>query len=150
MLNAIKQYFNQNIMPTKDDGQDATHTLQLATTALLFEMMRMDDELHAQEQRVIKKSIQEKFELSASETENLLELAQAEAEEATDYHQFTRLINNGFSMEQKVKVIEYLWLIAYADGELDKYEEHLVRKIAELLYVPHQAFIAAKHKAANQ
>ncbi|MFC1684343.1 TerB family tellurite resistance protein [Pseudomonadota bacterium] len=136
-------------MTTKDEGQDTPHTLQLATTALLFEMMRMDDEMHAQEHSVIKKSIQEKFELSASETAHLLELAQAEAEGATDYHQFTRLINNGFSMDQKVKVIEYLWQIAYADGDLDKYEEHLVRKIAELLYVPHQAFIATKHKAAQ-
>jgi uncharacterized tellurite resistance protein B-like protein len=150
MLKAIKQFFHQNIMVAEDSRQDSTHALQLATTALLFEMMRMDDELHDKEHAVIRRAIQAKFELSDDETEQLLELAQAEAEEATDYHQFTRLINNDFSMEQKVKVIEYLWLIAYADGNLDKYEEHLVRKIAELLYVPHQAFIAAKHKAAIQ
>lgn len=146
ILDAIKQFFDQNMQVS----EDRDHALQLATTALLFEMMRMDDDLHAQEHAVIRKAIQTKFELSASETERLLQLAQEEAEQATDYHQFTQLINSGFSMEQKIKVIEYLWQIAYADGHLDKYEEHLVRKISELLYISHQAFIAAKHRAASQ
>lgn len=149
MLDTVKQFFNQKILASNQAPEDASeHPLQLATAALLYEMMRMDDELHDQEQAAIKKAIQAKFELSHKDTERLMELAREEAEAATDYHQFTRLINNNFSMKQKIKVIEHLWVVAYADGHLNKYEEHLVRKIAELLYVPHQAFIAAKHRAA--
>lgn len=150
MLQAIKQFFEQGISSNLHSEQDNEHALQLATTALLFEMMRMDDDHHEAEHAVIREIIGRKFSLSSSETEQLLQLAEQEAAESTDYHQFTQLINRSFSPEQKIKVVEHLWLVAYADGQLDKYEEHLVRKIAELLYVPHQAFIAAKHRAATQ
>ena len=65
---------------------------------------------------------------------------------ATCYYDLTRLINNGFSAAQKVKVIELMWEVAYADDKLQKYEEALVRKVADLIYVPHSDFIAAKHR----
>ena len=58
-----------------------------------------------------------------------------------------RLINRHFSQEEKNHIVELLWEVAYADGELDKYEEHLVRKLADLIYVPHRSFIRAKHRA---
>ncbi|MDX1811364.1 MAG: TerB family tellurite resistance protein, partial [Gammaproteobacteria bacterium] len=64
-------------------------------------------------------------------------------------YEFTSLINNGFSPEEKVKIIELMWQVAYSDKELEKYEEALVRKIADLLYVPHTAFIAAKHRVIS-
>jgi uncharacterized tellurite resistance protein B-like protein len=150
MLQAIKQFFEQGIASGLNNDQDSEHALQLATSALLFEMMRMDDEHHEAEHAMIREIIGRKFSLSNSETEQLLLLAEQEATQSTDYHQFTQLINRGFSLEQKIKVVEHLWLVAYADGQLDRYEEHLVRKIAELLYVPHRAFIAAKHRAAAQ
>lgn len=152
MLQAIKLFFEQNIA-TGTIGKSETeteHALQLATTALLFEMMRMDDHLHEKEQALVKDLISRKFTLSEAETEQLLQLAEREAHQSTDYHQFTSLINASFSMAQKINIVEHLWQVAYADGHINKYEEHLVRKIAELLYVPHKAFIAAKHKAAAQ
>ena len=148
MIHRIRQFFDQHL--TTSSPGDTSHRLQLATAALLFEMMRMDEQSHTQEHAVLRRALTQKFNLTPEETEQLVTLAEEEAVQATDYHQFTRLINNGFPMERKIKVIEYLWQVANADGHLDKYEEHLVRKIAELLYVPHQAFIAAKHKAASQ
>ncbi|MGH8771275.1 MAG: TerB family tellurite resistance protein, partial [Burkholderiales bacterium] len=72
-----------------------------------------------------------------------------EAKDATDYHQFTREINRAFSPEQKIRLIGRLWQIAYADKNLNKYEDHLVRKVADLLYVPHAHVIAAKNKARD-
>jgi len=63
---------------------------------------------------------------------------------ATGYFEFTSLINKGFSYEQKVKVVEHLWEVAFSDASLDKYEEHMVRKIAGLIYVSHKDFIDAK------
>ena len=67
-----------------------------------------------------------------------------------DYYQFTTLINSNYTLEQKVSLVDRLWRIAYANETLHKYEEHLVRKIADLLYVPHSAFIAAKLSARGE
>ena len=71
-------------------------------------------------------------------------LAEKEAGAATDCYQFTSQINLAFSSAQKVKLIEHLWRVAYGDGTLHKYEEHLIRKLADLLHVPHEGFIATK------
>ena len=70
--------------------------------------------------------------------------------QATDYHQFTSLIAKNFDQAQKIKVIEYLWMIAYSDYQLDKHEEHMVRRIADLIYVPHKEFLQAKHRVQRQ
>jgi len=152
MLQAIKQFFEQHIA-IADSGSNAIskeHSLQLATAALLFEMMRMDEEIHEQEQSLLKSLISQKFTLTDEETEQLIQLAEQEAKQAIDYHSFTSLINAHFSAKEKIDIVEHLWQVAYADGHIDKYEDHLVRKIAELIYVPHSAFIAAKHRAASK
>ena len=75
-----------------------------------------------------------------------MDLAADELDHAACMHEFTQLINQSFSAKQKIKVVEMLWRVAYADGKLDKYEEHFVRKIARLLYVRHTDFIKAKHR----
>lgn len=148
MLNAIRDFFDRRIRPERktEDG-NTRHRLQVATAALLIEMMRMDYEIKDEERAAVIQAIRAKFDLTREETETLLRLAEEEVRRATDYYQFTALINREFTPEQKEQVIELMWQVAYADGQIDKYEDHLVRKIAELLYVPHSAFIAAKHRA---
>ncbi len=148
MLSTIKQFFENHIAPAKG-GELPEHTLQLATAALLFEVMRMDEEIAEQERKVVHNILAERFSLSKAETRQLVALAEKEAADVTDYYQFTALINKHFSPEQKTELLEQLWRVAYADGHLDKYEEHLVRKLAELLHVPHGRFIAAKHRAVK-
>lgn len=147
MLNAIKKYFEGHLSVSAED--DIEHRLKLATAALLIEMMQQDDHEHADEQAAIMKALQEKFSLSLEETQDLYQLAKQELADATDYYQFTSLIARNFTQEQKIKVIEYLWVIAYADNTLDAYEEHMVRRIADLIYVSHKEFIQAKHKVLN-
>ena len=93
--------------------------------------------------------MREKFSLTGEEAVTLLDLAEQEARQAPDYFQFTSLINKQFTPEQKARVIEQMWTIAYADAKLSRYEEHLVRKIADLLYVPHATVIAAKIRARD-
>jgi uncharacterized tellurite resistance protein B-like protein len=85
--------------------------------------------------------------LDESQVEELMACAEAERAHSTDYYQFTSRINQSYGAAQKAKLIELLWRVAYADKVLDKCEEHLVRKIADLLYVPHSVFVAAKHRA---
>lgn len=148
----IKNFFDKYISLSSDSADDHSsetdeHALRLATAALLIEMTRADYEVKEEERRVVNKSIKSKFKLTQSETEELISLAEEEVDQAVSSHQFTALINKAFTPEQKVKIVEYLWRVAYADAELEKYEEHLVRKLADLLYVPHPDFIAAKHRA---
>ena len=145
MLNAIQEFFRAKIEPDTAVGPD-THGLQLATAALLFEMLRADDNEHPEERRMLEQSLQETFSLDEEETRQLVELADREAAESVSLYQFTGLINQHFSPQEKVRVVELLWHVAYADGRLDPYEEGLVRKIADLIYVPHRDFIQAKHR----
>lgn len=148
MLGRLKQFFEEKIASELNSEKGQTHALQLATAALLVELMQSDDESSAQEQAVIIAAVKEKFALTDGEAEQLIDLAHSELKDSIDYHQFTSLINANFEYEQKVKVIEFLWQVAYADGVLDRYEEHTVRKISELLYVRHSDFIASKHKVS--
>ncbi len=89
------------------------------------------------------------FELSAQECDALVRLAEEELDGTVSYFEFTRLINEQFTMRQKAHIVELLWKVAFSDAKIDKYEEHYVRKIADLLYVPHREFIAAKHRAED-
>lgn len=144
MLNAIKNFFENNI--SSEGSSDLDHQLKLATAALLIEMMQQDDQVHIEEIDAAKSALGVKFDLSDEESHALFKLAEAEAAEAVDYYQFTRLIAREFTQAQKIKVIELLWSVAYADSHLDPHEEHMVRKIADLIYVSHKDFMKAKHK----
>lgn len=147
MIKAIKQFFDQRIAAEAGRHVTDEHRLQVATAAMLIEMARADFDVKSEEIESVAHAIQTTFGLSPGETKELMKLAEEEARQATDYFQFTALINTGFSREEKVKVIELMWQVAYADGRMDKYEDHLVRKIAGLLHVSHKDFIAAKHRA---
>ena len=147
MLKAIIQFFESSMSPDIED--DIEHRLKMATAALFIEMMQQDGKKTDSEEQKVKEVLQTRFDLSETETHDLFVLAHEEARDAVDFHQFTSLINEHFSMEKKIKVVEYLWAIAYADNHLDSYEEHMVRRIADLLYVDHHDFIKAKHKVLD-
>jgi uncharacterized tellurite resistance protein B-like protein len=151
MVNTIKQFFEKYVKPSPDNTDNISeHALQIATAALLIEMMRADADITDEEEETVTATIQSKFELTGEETSALIELAHDKVWEATGYFEFTTLMNKGFSHEQKIKVIEHLWEVAYADGILDKHEEYMVRKIADLIYVSHKDFINAKLRVKKQ
>jgi uncharacterized tellurite resistance protein B-like protein len=150
MIAGIRDFFNQIIAPgAVEPGADSQHALQVATAALLLEMMRMDSSITAAETASVARTLQTRFGLDAAEVDTLMALAAEEARLATDYFQFTSLINRSFSAEQKVQVVEYLWQVAYADGHLDAHEQHFMRKIADLLYVSHADYVGAKQRARD-
>lgn len=144
MLKKIKEFFEQNI--SLETEVDIEHRLKLATAALMIEIMKQDGETKNEEVESVKKSLQTKFELTKKEIDELFTLAREESKQSVDLYQFTSLIREHFSQEKKIKTIEYLWTVAYADNHLDAHEEHLIRRIADLLYVTHQDFMKAKHK----
>jgi uncharacterized tellurite resistance protein B-like protein len=150
MLRNLKQFFDRHILPaSREQGQGAQHALQVATAALLFEVMRMDGEMKDVERQAMTAAIQASFELTAAETAALTRLAEAEAEQATDYYQFTALINRNYTPAQKEQLVENLWQVAAADREIDRFERTLVHKVADLLHVPRPAQIAARERAMH-
>ena len=147
MLSAIRRFFEEHIAPTQT-AQSEEHRLQVATAALLAEVMRLDGQADP-ERRVILDAVRRRFTLSEDEAAALVELAEAEAGDAVDYYQFTSLINRAFTAEQKVHIVELMWQVAYADATLSAHEQHVMRKIADLLYVSHGDYIAAKLRAKD-
>jgi uncharacterized tellurite resistance protein B-like protein len=149
MLQSIKRFFEERVAPEAAEAEPAAceHGLRLAAAALLFEIVRADAEVKDEERTVVRAAIQGTFGLTKEESEELMRLAEAESREATSLYDFTHLIDKAFAPEQKKRVVELLWLVAYADAEKHAHEEHLVRKIAGLLHVPHPDFIDAKIRA---
>ena len=152
MLDSIKRFFDANVTAATQASNpvDQERAYQLATAALLIEMTRADHDVKTVERGAVTQAVQRAFGLDASQTEELVELAEQEADAATSLYEFTRLINRHFDAKQKEHIVELLWHVALADGEIDKYEDHLVRKVADLIYVPHLSFIRAKHKAIER
>jgi uncharacterized tellurite resistance protein B-like protein len=145
MVTAFNKFFKKYIKPSAAGSDEVSeHSLQLATAALLVEMMRADAEITIDERRMVMSTIMTRFHLTEEESDVLLQFAEEKIREATGYYEFTSLINKGFTYEQKVGVIENLWEIAFTDKYLDKHEEHMVRRIADLIYVEHKDFIDAK------
>ncbi|BFM12492.1 TerB family tellurite resistance protein [Simiduia litorea] len=121
------------------------HTCEkLAAIALLVEVALADGSLDDNECASLKKAIEKSHGLTGDELDMLLENAQHEQRDATSSYTFTRVINDEFDAQEKFKLVQDMWAVAYADGNLDKYEEHAIRKLSELIHVPHSEFIRAK------
>jgi uncharacterized tellurite resistance protein B-like protein len=145
MLKSIKAFFEERIAPgPADSARSAAHKARVAAAALLVEVVRADDHFGPQERAEVLAAAQRKFGLEPEEAAGLIRLAEQESREAVDFYQFTSAINQAFSPEQKQRLIEELWRVALADEVIHRHEEYVIRKVADLIYVPHSGFIAAK------
>jgi uncharacterized tellurite resistance protein B-like protein len=145
MLNALRSFFDQHLAPKPDEAPaSAEKRAQLAAAVLLVEVARSDNDYSDAERQAVLGSVQNKFRLSEAEARQLVTLAEAQSREAHDIYQFTSKIDASFSPEEKVRLIEELWRAAYADKVLHEYEEHLIRRIADMLHLSHSQFITAK------
>jgi uncharacterized tellurite resistance protein B-like protein len=151
VLDALKQLFESKVArPAQEQGADREHALKLAAAALLFEIVRADAAVRDEELTVMRASLQGAFGLSREETDELVRLAEQQSKSAVSLYEFTSLVDAGLDPGQKKRIVELLWLVAFADGAKDAHEEHLVRKIAGLLHVPHPDFIDAKLRARER
>jgi uncharacterized tellurite resistance protein B-like protein len=126
---------------------DEEHLLQLATAVMLVEVMRADASFHDDERLAVLAALRDKFALSEDEAARLAELAQTTAQSATDLYAFTSRINERFDMERKLRMIEHMWSVAYADGHLSAHERHVMWRIADLLHIPQGAYHHARQRA---
>lgn len=141
MLNKLKNLLGS------DDTHSAALTLELASAALLLEIAYADHALHDDEIAAVKNKLKQFFSLDDTAVNELVDEAQRAHDDAVSLHPYVTLINEQCSAADKLKLLQALWQMAFADGELDRFEEHYIRKIAELLYVPHRGFIQAKRLA---
>ena len=128
---------------TRDD-------LPLAAAVLLVEVARSDYERGAVQDEHLVRLLRNAFDLDTSEVDELLQRAEAEADVAVSLDKHVVLLNRHYAGKEKTELVRDLWEVALVDGELHHYEEHLVRRLADLLRVPHREFIKAKHRAARR
>jgi len=147
MLTAIKKFFEEKIQANEQDTEVDTQTrFALATAALLVEIMKSDSHIDSREKETLRQVLNVSFNIEQSELEEIVTLAEQQNHQASSLYEFTSLINEQYSYEQRVELMENLWRVAFADSTIDKNEEHLIRKIADLIYVNHSDFIKAKLK----
>ncbi|WP_313088072.1 TerB family tellurite resistance protein [Pseudomonas sp.] len=139
MLKALKSLFDLS-----GDDQATPYRVEVAAAALLIELGRADYESDADEHKAIIDAIRLGSGLEEAELASLIASAQESAERSTSLYEFTSLINSQYSADEKFALISALWRVAAADGDIHRYEDHLIRRIADLLYVPHSDFIRAK------
>jgi uncharacterized tellurite resistance protein B-like protein len=151
MLNSIKSYFEAKLKSNEGSkGEISASSSNLASAALLIEVMKSDHELDQRETDEFMDLLQTSLNIPETELDAMHQLAEQQASQATSLFEFTRLINDEYDYDEKLRLIENMWRVAYSDDELDKYEEHLIRKVSELIYVSHSDFIRMKLKVRNQ
>jgi uncharacterized tellurite resistance protein B-like protein len=148
MLESIQSFFSNYIFPTETaEAEKKGPDIKVATCAVLLEMANIDGEFSSQEQDIIVGILKERFSLTDDAVQQLMELSMKERSENIDLWQFTRCINENFTHEQRIQLIEQIWSIIYSDATLDKYEDYLVHKLQNLLRLSHKELIEAKLKA---
>ncbi len=143
MLDALKNMLNQ-FRPEADSTNDSQNDVELALAALLFETMRMDHDCKPEEEARVLKLIAGKLQLDEAGARELMDRARQSIDEAQDYQQFTSQINREYSTAQRVRLLDLLWQVAYADGHLDPLEEAWIRKVADLMHLRHSEYIGSK------
>jgi len=150
MLNSIRQFFENKLVNNEEEPTSSSIAkTDLACAALLIEVINSDHKLEEQETQAFFSVLQNNLNIPGEDIDELVELAENQAKEATSLYEFTRLINSDYDYTQKVGLIENMWRIAFSDNNLDKYEDHLIRKISDLIYVSHSDFIRAKLKVRD-
>ena len=147
MLKKIKGYISElGNQPSDVENQEEKekNIINNACAALLIETALADKVFKAEEIDSMKKTLREVYEIDEKDLNELITESEKKVSESTSLYEYTRLINDLCDYQDKLKLINNLWAIAFADKHLDKYEEFLIRKISDLLYVSHSDFIQQK------
>lgn len=150
MMTKLKAYLETFIAFDSEPESEPHTLLAVASAALMIEALLSDYERKPEEHATILALLKKSFSLDQTAAEELLKHAEKAQHNATDYFRFTSQINDSCTPQEKVILIENLWRVAYADGELHHYEEHFVRRIADLIHVSHTDFITAKLRVADE
>ena len=150
MINRLKRFFSKSDAEAAGAaGEERRHRLNVATSALFLEMARIDDEFTVEEMETVLGILKEKYGLSAEEAKVLMAEADRELDESLDLWQFARLINENYSVDEKIEIIETLWQMVFVDGHMDSHEHYLMNKLKNLLRLSQSQLIDAKLKVKH-
>jgi uncharacterized tellurite resistance protein B-like protein len=151
MLNKLKDFFaNKIAVDPTDKTSNNERNLRIATCALMLEIASIDQEFDDRERDRIISFFRDEYGLTETETEELIELARGQLDQRIDLWGFTNLINQHFDADQKLKIIEMIWEVVYADGQLSAHEDYLIHKLYKMLNLTHSQMIDAKMKVLER
>lgn len=147
MIDLVKKFFGKAVDHTRTgDEEERTHDIRVATCALFLEMSEIDGKFSSTEREHVISVLKNEYGLSDDVAAKLLQAARERLDESIDLWRFTNLINENYSREEKRRIIETVWRIAYADGKLERHEDYLAHKLAKLLRLTQGELIEAKLK----
>lgn len=149
MFERLREFVQQSLSP-QEEVADTETAVQLATAALMIEMAHADFSAEESEIALIRELLKERFQLDSAELDALMERAGRRQQDSVSLHSFTQQLHEYLDPAEKDEILEMLWEVAYADGKLDRYEDHLVRKVADLLYVRHGDLIRVRNKVRDR
>ena len=130
-----------------NEGSPTASTTELSIAALLISVVRADFETTADEILMVRRALERLTDRDGDAIDELLRAAEDEARDSVSLYDFTAIVHRELEPTEKQEVMRQLWQVAFADGHVDAHEEHLLRKVANLLHLPHREFIAAKQQA---
>ena len=136
--------FFKNLFKTKEsEAESKDNSIQKSICSLMIEVAYADNQLDESELKAMANSLN-KLDIEEEEIQEIFDATLSKSKESISFYEHTRILNDQLDYDQKKEVLNSVWAIAFADGEMDKYEEHLIRRIADLLYLNHKDFINAK------
>jgi uncharacterized tellurite resistance protein B-like protein len=149
MLKALKDLFDTTTADARPAASRERSQLQLAVAVLLHEARRADYAVGEEEAAPAERALAELFGLDRRASAALLEEGRARAQQLSSFYAPVSVVKRAFSLEERIRLVEHLWRVSFADGRLDPYEDHYVRKIARLLYVPNTQNMLARNRARS-
>jgi uncharacterized tellurite resistance protein B-like protein len=151
VINRVKAlFFDRSGAPAAQDAGHSHEELQIAAAALMVEAAQLDDDFDAHERAKVRDLVTERFGLGPDESESLIEVAEERVAQASQLHGFTRVVKKTFTQEERIELMEMLWEVVYADGELHHFEANLMRRLAGLLQVPDRESGAARKRVLER
>jgi uncharacterized tellurite resistance protein B-like protein len=145
LLSKISAFFERHLQPAGGASAPLSDSQkQLAVAALLIEVAMADHLFDEREMQSLKLHLKQKFAIEDIQLNELIALAKEETSQATSLHQFTTLVHQHCTSQEKFELLISMWELAFADKDLNKYEEYVIRKVADLIYVSHSDFVRAK------
>ena len=150
MIDIVKKFFTHRAAHINKNNEDTKHDILIATCALFLEMARIDGKFSDSERDNIISIFGRDYNLSPDDINSLIESSEKQLNGSIDLWQFTNLINQNYSLDEKLDIMEMIWKVAYTDGNLDSHEDYLTHKIANLLRLNHKQLIDAKMKVLKE
>ena len=146
----MKKFFNNLFKKNQIEDLVEDNSVLISAIALLIEVSLADEIMDISEVNTLKDVLVKEFDVEQTKIDDLISNAKKNQNSSTSLYEFTRKINDEYNFEDKKNLILSMWKIAFADGNIDKYEEYVIRKVSDLIYISHPDFIESKQLAREE